>query len=83
MRGLKNRYVTLLAQDHEANSRRNRDVTQGSLIPKVTAFPVTGDVSMAQGLIIPIVAQWQRAHLPVQETQEPQVRSLGQEDPLE
>ena len=83
VRGLKNRYVTLLAQDHEANSRRNRDVTQGSLIPKVTAFPVTGDVSMAQGLIIPIVAQWQRVHLPVQETQEPQVRSLGQEDPLE
>ena len=42
-----------------------------------------GTCSMAQGLIIPIVAQWQRVHLPVQETQEPQVRSLGREDPLE
>ena len=35
---------------------------------------------MAQGLVIPIVVQWQRIQLPVQE---PQVRSLGQEDPLE
>ena len=44
VRGLKNRYVTLLAQDHEANSRQNRDVTQGSPIPTLTGFPVTGDV---------------------------------------
>ena len=28
------------------------------------------------------VAQWQRIHLPMQETQEARVRSLGQEDPL-
>ena len=28
------------------------------------------------------VAQWLRIHLPVQETQEMQVRSLGCEDPL-
>ena len=44
VRGLNNRYVTLLAQDHEANSRQNRDVTQGSLIPTVTGLPVTGDM---------------------------------------
>ena len=29
------------------------------------------------------VAQWYRIHLPVQEMQETQVRSLDQEDPLE
>ena len=29
------------------------------------------------------VAQWLRIHLLMQETQEPWVRSLGQEDPLE
>ena len=29
------------------------------------------------------VLQWQRICLPIQETQEPQVRSLGREDPLE
>ena len=29
------------------------------------------------------VPQWSRIHLPMQETQEMQVRSLGQEDPLE
>ena len=29
------------------------------------------------------VAQWKRIHLPMQETQEMWVRSLGQEDPLE
>ena len=29
------------------------------------------------------VAQWQRNHLPMQETQESQVQSLGQEDLLE
>ena len=29
------------------------------------------------------VAQWERTHLPMQETQEMWVRSLGQEDPLE
>ena len=29
------------------------------------------------------VAQWQRIHLPVQETQEAWIRSLGQENPLE
>ena len=44
VRGLNSRYITLLAQDHEANSRQNRDVTQGSLIPTVTGFPVTGDM---------------------------------------
>ena len=44
VRGLNNRYVILLAQDHEANSRQNRDVTQGSLIPTVTGLPVTGDM---------------------------------------
>ena len=31
---------------------------------------------------VPQVAQWQRISLPVQETQETQVQSLGQEDPL-
>ena len=30
-----------------------------------------------------LVAQWKRIHLPMQETQEVRVRSLGQEDPLE
>ena len=44
VRGLNNRYITLLAQDHKANSRQNRDVTQGSLIPTVTGLPVTGDM---------------------------------------
>ena len=29
------------------------------------------------------VAQWQRIHLPMQETQETRVQSLGQEDLLE
>ena len=29
------------------------------------------------------VAQWSRVHLPMQETHETLVRSLGQEDPLE
>ena len=29
------------------------------------------------------VAQWERIHLPVQEMQETQVRSLGWEDPLQ
>ena len=29
------------------------------------------------------VAQWYRIHLPMQEMQETQVQSLGQEDPLE
>ena len=29
------------------------------------------------------LAQWQRIHLPMQETQETQIRSLGPEDPLE
>ena len=29
------------------------------------------------------MAQWQRIHLPVQQTQETQVQSLGQENPLE
>ena len=29
------------------------------------------------------MAQWERIHLPKQETQETWVRSLGQEDPLE
>ena len=29
------------------------------------------------------MAQWQRICLPVQQTQETQVRSMGQEDPLE
>ena len=28
------------------------------------------------------VAQWQRIHLPMQETQETWFRSLGEEDPL-
>ena len=30
-----------------------------------------------------LVAQWERIHLPMQEPQEIQVQSLGQEDPLE
>ena len=29
------------------------------------------------------MVQWQRTHLPMQETQETQVQFLGQEDPLE
>ena len=29
------------------------------------------------------MAQWERIHLPMQETQEMRVLSLGQEDPLE
>ena len=29
------------------------------------------------------VAQWQKIHLPMQETQEMQIQSLGGEDPLE
>ena len=29
------------------------------------------------------VAQWEKIHLPMQEIQEMQVRSLGQEDPLQ
>ena len=31
----------------------------------------------------PQVVQWQRIHLPMQETQEMRVLSMGQEDPLE
>ena len=44
MRELNNRYITLLAQDHKASNRQNREVTQGSLIPTVTDVPGPGDV---------------------------------------
>ena len=33
--------------------------------------------------MVEILAQWQRIFLPMQETQETQILSLGQEDPLE
>ena len=42
------------------------------------AFPSSGDLFLAAQ-----VAQWQRIHLPNQETQEMWVQSLGQEDPME
>ena len=44
MRELNNRYSTLLAQDHKASNRQNRDVSQGSLIPTVTDVPGPGDM---------------------------------------
>ena len=50
----------------------------GSHAPVHRAFP-GGPVVMGASL----GAHWRRIYLPMQETQEMQVQSLGQEDPLE
>ena len=66
----------------DLGSRRWRSPTElkehGSHAPVHRAFP-GGPVVMGASL----GAQWRRIYLPMQETQEMQVRSLGQEDPLE
>ena len=55
-----------------------RMLTNSDLASESSSSPRLG--SLADGLTH---AQWCRARLPVPETQEPQVPSLGREDPLE